>query len=461
MIYLAFPTRQTYIVSVVLIHPSALIPYVFRFILHTSSFILFLTCSSASAELKHVIIFIADGWGYNQLLATDYWQGVEQAYESFPVKLAMSTYSWNTREQDSLGYDPMRAHNDWDYLLNKPTDSASSATAMSTGVKARDKELNIDPLTNALLLTIQQRAEELGKSTGVVTSVQWSHATPAGFVAHDVARRNYAAIATEMLDSSGCEVIMGCGHPLYDEHGHLVEVPDYRFVGGRKQWRNLTGRRSEFTLVETRSEFRNLMTGDTPARVCGTAQIRATLQQERPPVEPPNEPVPPFTVPLHENLPTLDEMTRGALNVLDNNPSGFFLMVEGGAVDWACHNHQLGRCIEEMIAFNDAIQVAIEWLETNSSWDESLIIVTGDHECGYLWGPNSGPPATWNPIVNNGSGNLPSACFYFDSHSNSLIPFFSKGLASEQFTAHAIHTDPLRGAYLDNTDIAKVIFEIW
>ena len=144
----------------------------------------------------------------------------------------MSTYSWNTREQDSLGYDPMRAHNDWDYLLNKPTDSASSATAMSTGVKARDKELNIDPLTNALLLTIQQRAEELGKSTGVVTSVQWSHATPAGFVAHDVARRNYAAIATEMLDSSGCEVIMGCGHPLYDEHGHLVEVPDYRFVGG-------------------------------------------------------------------------------------------------------------------------------------------------------------------------------------------------------------------------------------
>ena len=154
-------------------------------------------------------------------------------------------------------------------------------------------------------------------------------------------------------------------------------------------------------------------------------------------------------------------MTRAALNVLDNNPSGFFLMVEGGAVDWACHNQQLGRCIEEMFAFNQAVQAVVEWIDVNSNWDETLVIVTGDHETGYLWGPDYGPPAAWNPVINNGPGMLPAARFYSKKHSNSLIPFFAKGNGSDKFVASATRADPSRGAYFDNTDIAEVIFSLW
>ena len=432
-----------------------------RVILQTSFFVISLASACPAAELKNVFFFIADGWGYNQLAATDYWSGQAQVYESFPVRLAMCTYSLSTLTQDSLGYDPQLANSDWNYLLRRPTDSAAAATALSTGVKARDGQLNIDPDTGAPLLTILQRAEELGKATGVVTSVQWSHATPAGFAAHDVSRDHNAALAVEMLDSSGCEVIMGCGHPLYDANGHLATVPDYRYVGGRRHWNMLQRGTSPWTLVESRTEFQALMTGDTPVRVCGAAQIRTTLQQERFPAERRNIPVEPFSLPPLWNIPTLEEMTRAALNVLDNNPSGFFLMVEGGAVDWACHNQQLGRCIEEMFAFNQAVQAVVEWIDVNSNWDETLVIVTGDHETGYLWGPDSGPPAAWNPVINNGPGMLPAARFYSKKHSNSLIPFFAKGNGSDKFVASATRADPSRGAYFDNTDIAEVIFSLW
>ena len=93
-----------------------------------------------------------------------------------------------------------------------------------------------------------------------------------------------------------------------------------------------------------------------------------------------------MTPPKIPIVPNLALMTKGALNVLDNDPDGFFLMVEGGAVDWANHANQLGRLIEEQNDFNDAVDVAIEWIKANGGWEKNLLIVTGDHECGYLTG---------------------------------------------------------------------------
>jgi alkaline phosphatase len=83
-------------------------------------------------------------------------------------------------------------------------------------------------------------------------------------------------------------------------------------------------------------------------------------------------------------------MTSAAINVLDNNPDGFFLMIEGGAADWASHANQSGRVIEEQIAFEKAIETVIEWVNKNSTWDDTLLIVTSDHETGYITGPDSG-----------------------------------------------------------------------
>jgi alkaline phosphatase len=426
---------------------------------------------SAQCGMKNVILFIGDGWGYNQIAATDYWHGVnKQVYEQFPVCYAVSTYSWTVLQEDPAGYNPEEAWTDFYYMLWRATDSAAAATAISTGVKAEDGQISVHPQTGAALLTVVQRAEQLGKATGVVTSVPWSHATPAGFAAHDVSRDNYVAIAREMIDSSNCEVIMGCGHPEYNYNGVYVAPSSensYRYVGGSAKWNQLragtagqaNGHPSPWTLIETRAQFQNLITNaNPPARICGTVRVAETLQQKRTPTEAGNSFTPPYTVPLLTTVPTLAEMTRGALNVLDGNPNGFFLMVESGAIDNANHSNQMGRCIEEMDALAAAVSAVVEWVGAHSNWRETLVIVTGDHETGYLWGTDSGSPAVWNPLVNNGANNMPDGRYYSGGHSNSIIPLFAKGVGSAWLNVWADRLDPVRGYYLDNTDIANLIF---
>jgi hypothetical protein len=87
-----------------------------------------------------------------------------------------------------------------------------------------------------------------------------------------------------------------------------------------------------------------------------------------------------------------------------------------------------------------------------------LLIVTGDHESGYLWGPGSGAPNTFVEIVNNGAGHLPGGWYYTTAHSNSLLPLFAKGASSASFNIFADEFDPVRGRYIDNTEIAHLIF---
>jgi alkaline phosphatase len=410
---------------------------------------------------KNVIVLISDGWGYNHIAATDYYQHGQtgqQVYEQFPFKGAMSTY------MVPGSYDPAMAWADFNYVNMDPTDSAAAATAMSTGEKtysgAIGVDLNGNPLTHAM-----QVAEGLGKSTGVVTSVEWTHATPAGFVAHNLSRNNYDQIGVEMVYDSAADVIMGAGHPCYSHDGEDNGCTNtFKYVGGETTWTELVagtaggdadgdGDDDPWTLIQTRAEFQALMSGDTPTRVLGTAQVYQTLQQSRGG----DGYADPYAVPLIETVPTLEEMTKAALNILDNDPDGFMLMVEGGAVDWASHANQSGRMIEEQIDFNNAVQAVVDWVKANSNWGETLIIVTGDHECGYLTGPGSDP--TWEPIVNYGASTLPGMEWHSGDHTNSLIPFFAKGDAARLFTHQADESDPVRGRYIDNTEIGDVVFE--
>jgi alkaline phosphatase len=131
-----------------------------------------------------------------------------------------------------------------------------------------------------------------------------------------------------------------------------------------------------------------MASGDTPLRVIGLPQVHETLQQKRRG----DDLADPYVVNRTETVPTLAEMSQVALNVLDNNRDGFFLMIEGGAVDWAGHDNQSGRLIEEEIDFNRAVEAVAAWIEKNSSWDDTLLIVTADHETGYLNGPGSTTP---------------------------------------------------------------------
>ena len=151
-------------------------------------------------------------------------------------------------------------------------------------------------------------------------------------------------------------------------------------------------------------------------------------------------------------------MTKGALNALGQNEKGFSVMIEGGAIDWSGHANQTGRDIEETQDFNKAVDAAIAWVEENSSWDETLLIVTADHETGYLSGKEE--TASWNPQTGE-KGKAPEHQWYSGEHTNQVVPFFFKGAGSEDIMAKATGTDPVRGKYIDNPDVANLIIQDW
>ncbi|MBW2486477.1 MAG: alkaline phosphatase [Deltaproteobacteria bacterium] len=441
--------------------------------------------------IKNVIIMISDGWGVNQIDATSMYQYGKtggQVYEKFPCKTSMSTYMAG----DS--YYSIARWSDFDYIKSDATDSAAAATTMSTGIKTYSGAIGVDVDKNDIKHALEY-AEELGKATGVVSSVEFSHATPAAFVAHNVSRSNYSEIANEMIYESAADVIMGAGNPCVGHDGVYNGGFDgdgnptftgckswYGYIGGEDTWAEVVsgsvlgadangdGVADEWAVVRTLEDFQALMSGETPDRVLGIPNAYQTLQYNRPPVNMDNcvpssygglvcDPVPYYT-PFNEGVPTLEEMTIAALNVLDNDPDGLFLMVEGGAVDWAGHGNYSARLIEEQIDFNRAVEAAVAWVKANSNWGETLFIVTGDHETGYLDGPGSDP--TWEPLVNNGAGNLPGMEWHSGSHTNQLIPFYAKGSAHRFFKKAAKEgDDPVQGSYMDNTNIGQIVIDLF
>ena len=416
---------------------------------------------------KNIILMISDGCGYNHIDAASLYQYGKtgaQVYERFPVKYGVSTHPAN-----GVVYEPDKMWKYFDRIRLRPTDSAASATAMATGVKTYNGAICFD-MEKKPLENIVERAEKLGKATGVVSSVMFTHATPAGMVAHNKSRNRYGQIAREMILESSIDVIMGAGHPLFDNDGKKWDKTLYAFVGGKTIWQKLidgnAGNDADgdgivdfWKLIQNRTDFQGLMEGDTPKRVIGIPEVHETLQCNRSG----DGKADPYVVPFNENIPTLEEMTRGALNILDNDPDGLFLMIEGGAIDWASHDNQAGRMIEEEIDFNKAVEAVVSWVEKNNSWEETLVIVTGDHETGYLTGPGSGidRKPVWKPLVNNGKGKVPGMEWHSGGHTNSLLPVYAKGTGSELFRNYIVGEDQVRGEYIDNTTIGKVMLKLF
>jgi len=440
-------------------------------------------------RVRNIVVMISDGCGFRHVEAANlhaYGRPHGSVYEAFPCRLAMKT-GMLRRTDDGfvpVGYDPGAAWRDFGYVKKASTDSAAAATALSAGRKTVSGAIGVDA-DGAPLRHLLARCEELGMATGVVTTVPFSHATPAGFVAHNESRQNFEEIAGEMMLGSPIDCIMGCGHPWYDRDGRRLDGPrTYAYVGGEELWGDLVagvagawdatrhdadgnGRPDpgewvdadhngkaddEWVLVQSRREFRRLARGRTPKRLIGIPQVSSTLQQGRG-----GEPkAAPYVVPLNGAMPTLAEMARGALNVLDDDPDGLFIMIEGGAVDWAGHANQSGRMVEEQRDFNDAVAAVVAWVEESSNWDETVLIVTADHECGYL----TAGEGVWafEPLQNNGRGRLPGMAWNSGSHTNSLVPFYARGALAGGFEEYVVGTDPHYGPYIDNTAIARLLF---
>src|SRR5690606_21335892 len=105
---------------------------------------------------------------------------------------------------------------------------------------------------------------------------------------------------------------------------------------------------------------------------------------------------------------------------------------EGGAVDWAAHANNLPRLIEEQMDFNHAVAAVVDWVEANSSWDETLVIVTTDHGNGLIQGPDSDVNA-YSPIINQGAGALPLVRWNSDTHTRELVPVYAQGAGADYF----------------------------
>jgi len=433
--------------------------------------VLFVAVSAAWAgqpKARNIILMISDGCGYNSVAAAGYYQYGQlgkQPYDSFPARFACTTYALKA-DGNPQGYDPVRMWADFDYARSCPrTDSAAAATALMTGAKTVGGRICTD-ISDKPLTTIGQLGDAAGKSTGTVTTVQFSDATPACVWAHNRSRSNTADIAKEMVCQSGLDVIMGAGHPDFDNDGKSSARKSFQAVGGDETWADITDSdgANGFTLVQTKAEFQALATGTKalPKKVLGVAQVRDALQCNRDGKDMGR---------LNDNVPDLATMAKGAINVLSQDKDGFFVMIEGGAIDKASHSNNLPRMIEEEVDFNKAVEAVVQWVEQKSNWNETLLIVTADHETGMLWGagtfddmngdgkytPGTDAFKTWAPVRDAGVGVVPGCQYCSGDHTNFPVPLYAKGPGSELFATLVDGKDPVYGPYVDDTDVFTVM----
>jgi len=507
----------------------------------TLAFALTLTFQPVSAvdsggRARNVILMVADGAGFNTWTATSMYQGTlgEEFYDSGDwVRLAASAHPLRrameppvskdrgTVQVPSFVFDPRRA---WDptpvegshgkyayhfagykWLHDTRPDSANTATSMLSGVKTYNGSVNVDGAGNPMEATIASLARSLGMRVGTVTDVLFPHATPvAGSGAHHEDRRAYCPLAIEMLTRGRLDLIVGCGHPDFDNNGEPLggdAKKEYRYVGGTATWNLLAGKGDlaagdrvcteieeqavtldadqvaelkRWTLVDDTKQIEKLVRGETPDRLLvvptigeaflpsgrpdddgepGQVAVGGTLQQQRGSRADPHFTPPGYDAPI-ETVPSLATLTRVALNAVDDDPEGFFLLIEGGAIDWAMHENQLGRMIEETIGFKEAVREVTDWVDARDGWDETLVVVVADHD-HMLWGPSS-DTVPFDPLVDNGAGELPSYRWLSDTHSNLLVPLFARGVGAERFNKLTDGEDPFYGRYVDHTDIHTV-----
>ncbi|MFO7867763.1 MAG: alkaline phosphatase [Bacteroidales bacterium] len=442
------------------------------------------------AKPKNIILMINDGMGFNQMKLGEYFTGEKQAYQNFPVALSMSTYPLATNEATEKvqhwnnSYESRLAWTDKHYLWgrNNATCSAASGTAIASGTKTYYYCMGVDKDGNAVN-TIARHSKALGKSVGIVSTKSIFDATPAAFFANNISRNNYGEITRQLLIESKIDVLIGADHPEYNVNAEITGSPDYDDMGGEDFWHeinagntvfstpsnsgwtevqdcNRDGIRDPWTLIEDSADFDYFMTHDTINRMLGIMKVAYSPQVERSGTDKQSVHFDDWNT----NVPKLWQTSRAALNLLKDNPNGFFTMFEGAALDRAGHTREKGRMIEEQIIFDEAVDSVIAWIEKNGGWEDNLLIVTADHETGFVAHPDFETDSillNHHEVIDNGAGTMPGFSFFAGDHTNQLVPFFAKGAGSEVFNTYADEQDFVRGKFLTNSEIAQGLFYLW
>jgi alkaline phosphatase len=292
-------------------------------------------------KAKYVFLFIGDGMGLAQVNLT---QGYLAALED---RIGFGELNFTRFPQ--AGFVSNYTN---DQMI---TCSAAAATALATGHKTNIGIISMDTSGSVPYESVAANAKRSGYKVGIVTNTSIDHATPAAFYAHQPDRGNYFKIGLELAQSN-FDFFAGGGFLEPDDtlDGGAVNVIDYAMQKG-------------FNVVNTREGFEKLAPGDG----------KTLLLSPRPA----SEASLPFSIDQEPGDFTLADYTSKAISMLDNK-NGFFLMVEGGKIDWACHENDAATAIQEVIAFDKAVGYAVAFYQKHP--DETLIIVTADHETGGL-----------------------------------------------------------------------------
>lgn len=314
-----------------------------------------------SPKATNVIYMIGDGMALPQVFAAMLATGDDMTFSQFPYIGVVDTRSSS----------------------NTITDSAAGGTGLACDKKTKNGMVGMDGDTLSMETILEALADQ-GKSTGIVVTCYSGHATPADFYAKVPKRNMYEDIAVQMAESERLNVMIG---------------------GGRKHF---TQRKDSINLIERMENELGWKVYDTLADIDTTCMKYAVLANES---HMPHYP---------ERGEFLPEGVKTALKTLEQDEDGFFLMVEGSQIDFACHAKDSAWMVNEMIDFNNAVQVALDYAKTHGN---TLVVVTADHETGGL-------------TMIDRQGKYTNVEFDYSTHSHTCLPvmIYAYGPGAELFT---------------------------
>lgn len=290
--------------------------------------------------VRNVILLVGDGTGIAQRTLTRIVMG--GANNPLPSELMWEVGLANTHSANAL-----------------VTDSAAAATQLATGHWTNNGMRSVTP-EGERVKTILELARELGKATGLVATSEITHATPAAFAAHETDRGDQTDVAVWMLKNR-VDVLIGGGRSQFLPRSEL---------GSRTDGRNILSE-FEFAGWKVFDNMESVKKDSSPRILALISKAQLAYAEYR--------------------GDTLADMTEEALKRLAQKPNGFFLMVEGSQIDWACHDNIGRRMVHEAMEFEDAVDVALDYARKR---DDTLVIVVADHETGGLAITGGSPDST-------------------------------------------------------------------
>ena len=296
-----------------------------------------------NGKAKYVFYFIGDGMGVNQVNGTETYLAAMEGrigtsplcFAQFPHVGLVTTFSGT----------------------NGVTDSAAGGTALATGHKTKNGTIGMETDLSTKVKSIAEKAKAEGKAVGIATSVSVDHATPASFYAHVKDRGMYYQIGKDLIAAdfdfyAGSDFLQPKGENGEKDLYTQCQEAGYAIARGHADYRKKARKAEKMLLL----------------------QPEAASKQDNTAI--------PYAIDRGSNDLTLQDITRAAIHFLSQKENGFFLMVEGGKIDWACHSNDAATLFREVIDMDEAVQVAYEFYEQHP--DETLIVITADHETGGI-----------------------------------------------------------------------------